>query len=1272
MEEPELNHSYGAAVQSNLLETEGTRISAMAKSQVRFIVALHDNKNMVKEAPPEEDLKIFLALLANAYQGWHEGLGATGEITFARRQGEQIEYLFRQRDADTTLPRLIPWDTQVDVAIPMRRALQGGSGTVIDLDYRGVLVLAAYEFIAPLNLGLVVKIDLAELRAPMLEAIEKSVAFTLLFLLAGGMFFNRTSEGVIRKVQESEQRLKLSESRFRGAFETAAHGMALISPQGRFLQVNQSLCRMVGYGEEELLSVNFQTITHPDDLETDLAHMSPLLAGTIASYQTEKRYFHRDGHIIWVLLSVSMVRDGDGQPLHFVSQIQDITARKTAEEGLLVAREQLELQKELQKSNHFLERLFNTTHVSIVFLDADFNFIRVNRSYADACSLDVDFFPGKNHFALYPGEEVEAIFRRVVETGEPFSIIARPFDFPDHPEWGTTYWDWTLTPIKDGQERVEWLIFVLRDVTKSKRIELALMEAHLEVKRQRDNLEALLVDRTQMAEALREQRDQLEHQVEKRTADLAGKNRLFEIIKRMQDKFINEPDCLGMFDLLLQDITALTGSEYGLVGEVLQDESEVGYLKINALTIGPDWNEETHRFCAENRTNGLVFKKLDNLLGRVVTDRAPVMANDLPHHPQRAGFPSGHPAIASFLGIPVFYGDRLVGEIGLANRPDGYDQALLDYLYPVVDACGRIIVARWDRQARLDTEHELVLARDAADAANCAKSAFLATMSHEIRTPMNGVLGMADLVLRTSLTERQRHYIETIHRSGRTLLRIINDILDLSKIQAGRMIMDIIQFDLGDVVQDVNEFLASQAKAKGLVLNCKIADGVPVHLLGDPYRINQILLNLVGNAVKFTAEGTVDVVVDVMEQREADVLLRFQITDTGIGISSEFQSRLFQEFSQEDPSFSRKFGGTGLGLAIAQRLVVIMGGELGVKSVPDQGSIFWFTARFGRQQPGDRREIADLKSVQRLALLDNVQFNGRVLLVEDNLINQEVAVATLEMFGCQVTVAGNGHQAMEAVHEATEPFDIVLMDCEMPVLNGFETTRRLRQWEIQAGHPRTPIIALTAHVLQQHRQQCSEAGMDDFLTKPFSQADLGGMLNRWLPQAGGDADGNEPTNPLSLSPSQNMALVFLPPLSPSREEGNGDVVSSLPVLDQTALDHILALTRKGGTDLLSKMVEHYLARTPELLAELEQALAQNDSEGVRIAAHTLKSSCLTMGATRLAELGRAMEADCSDLTTVHQHFRLSGPAFAESAQALSDLCASQKKEGTPSASIVSL
>ncbi|MBF0416314.1 MAG: ABC transporter substrate-binding protein [Magnetococcales bacterium] len=542
------------------------------------------------------------------------------------------------------------------------------------------------------------------------------------------------------------------------------------------------------------------------------------------------------------------------------------------------------------------------------------------------------------------------------------------------------------------------------------------------------------------------------------------------------------------------------------------------------------------------------------------------------------------------------------------------------------------------RQRTADLEKAL---KD-AEAAAQAKQTFLVTMSHEIRTPMNGVLGMADLILKTELTEKQHHYVTTIHRSGRTLLRIINDILDLAKMQSGQLFLEILRFDLHGVIQDICNLFTPQARQNGLELHWQVSDGVPTHLLGDPYRLNQILFNLLGNAVKFTERGRIGLSVTVREEREADVLLHFQVTDTGIGIPYDYKSQMFHHFSQADSSMARRYGGTGLGLAIARQLVHRMDGELQVESELGQGSTFCFTARFGKQRPGDNLDVSLWQRGQFVTTSDSVRFEGRILLVEDNLINQEVAVATLELFGCQVTVAGNGQQALDCVRDRSQPFDMIFMDCEMPILDGFETTKRLRSWERQTGRPRVPIIALTAHVLPESRQQCLAAGMDDYLLKPFNQKSFARTLQRWLHRAG-----DQPVQ------STDPGAAPLPSASP--QSLDAETMESVPILDQVALGRIRDLGRKGDSTLFARMVTHYLERTPELLDDLNKALDNRDSEKIRVSAHTLKSSCLTMGVARLAALGRIMETHHADPDRVSHYFQQTGTAFDEAKQALQAL-----------------
>ncbi|MBF0189724.1 MAG: transporter substrate-binding protein [Magnetococcales bacterium] len=557
---------------------------------------------------------------------------------------------------------------------------------------------------------------------------------------------------------------------------------------------------------------------------------------------------------------------------------------------------------------------------------------------------------------------------------------------------------------------------------------------------------------------------------------------------------------------------------------------------------------------------------------------------------------------------------------------------------------------------RLRTE-ELEKARDAAESGARAKEIFLVNMSHEIRTPMNGVLGMADLILRTELTEQQRHYAETIHRSGRTLLRIINDILDFAKIKEGRLFLEMLRFDLEVVIRDIRDIFTQRAMRKGLDFHFSQAGDERRALLGDPYRLSQILFNLLGNAVKFTDQGSVGLSVDVVEEREADILLRFCVMDTGIGISAEYQRHMFQNFSQEDPSVARRFGGTGLGLAITRQLVSIMDGELWMESQPGQGSIFWFTARFGKQRQGDLQEIAAWQCDQPTVSLDSVRFRGHVLLVEDNPVNQEVAMATLELFGCQVTVAFNGQQALTLVRDTLPGFDVIFMDCEMPILDGFETTRRLRIWERQVGRSPIPIVALTAHVLQESRQQCNAVGMNDYLHKPFSQSEMGAVLQRWLSYEPRELAGEGSAGSGEGGEGAEAEV------GACGAEG-GQPGDETPVLDQEAVGRILELVQKGGTNLLDRMVEHYVSRTPELVEALRQALDREDCEGVRVAAHTLKSSSLTMGVARLAELARTMEMEHADLAAVRRQCQRTEALFDEARQALRALCTLQQEGNT--------
>ena len=876
----------------------------------------------------------------------------------------------------------------------------------------------------------------------------------------------------------AEMMLRDSEERFREVFEHTPSGMCVTGTDGRFIQVNATLCRMLGYSEEDLLDTAWVDLTHPDDVEASLQLMERLRSEPGVCLEAEKRYLHRDGPVVWAHLKVSLVRDSEGQPFYSVAHIEDITERRRAAEALRASEERYRM----------LAHALQSTGELISITDSEDRILYTNAAFLRAYGYRDGELIGQHIGVLRSARTTPQMQDAIL----PATLAG---------EWHGELWNQT----KEGREFP---------------ISLSTSVVHDE-----DGRRVALVGIA---------------------SDITERNQAEQALRSSEEKFRQ----------LAENIREVFWMMPPAANEVLYVSpayEQVWGRTCDSLYQSPEsWGEAIH---PEDQEQALsIFRR--QVQGEVVDSEFRI------------------------------------------RTPDGREKWIRNRAFPIRDQAGqlvRVVGIAEEVTERKRYEGELIQARQGADDANRAKSRFLATMSHEIRTPMNGVIGMIQLLLETDLTIEQRQCATVAQNSGRDLLALINDILDLSKIEARKVTLEKVSFNLREAVEDVVQLVGVQASAKGFQIHARVSPEIPPLLLGDATRLRQVLTNLSGNAVKFTERGEVTLEATLQRQQDGSATVRFAVTDTGIGIRKDQAGALFSPFVQADVSTTRKYGGTGLGLAICKQLAELMGGTIGVDSREGQGSTFWFTAVFEVAPAAQPQPVSDRREAHAGAPLATarIEHDGRILIADDNATNRLLALAQMRKLGYKASAVTNGAEAIEAIQSAH--YDLVLMDCEMPVMDGFEATRRIRA----SVHRDIPIIAVTADAMPDDRKRCLSEGMNDYLPKPVELGALRKMLAKWVPVAA-SAAGN--------------IVVAQTPAQPMLER---------PVL--TFNPDALLRRLMGNRQLAGDILKAFLQDVPSQLTNLRARLDEADASGTRLQAHALKGAAATVAAEGLQAIGQAIE-----------------------------------------------
>ena len=1082
------------------IDEQKNRMTVMAQSMTRMIESVARFDMIYSGDYPNGSYEATLSQIVGAYKDY-KGFGKTGEFVLAKRREDKILYLLGHKQYESG-------SLNSDEA--MQRALSGLSGVMIGLDYRGKRVLAAYEPLTVLNLGIVTKIDMDEIKEPFMRAGRIASIVTFLLMIFCPFLFIRITEPLVSQLENQTERLegmnrdleqeikecreieeKLNnQMKFSESLLNAVPCPIFYKDRsGKYTGCNADFETFIGKSQEDIIGKTVYDIATAEIAvkyeEEDLE-----LFRNPGKQVYEWKVKNAEGSVKDVIFSKATFTNVGGEIAGLIGVILDVSDIKAAEAAL-------------RESEKNFRTFFDTIDHLLFVLDSRGNILKINLSVTKRLGFDKAELIGKNVLMIHPEERREEAARILADM---FAGKEKTCSVPLISK------DGHYIPVETWRFKGTW-----------------------------SGEEALFG-------------------VSKDISEIKASEEKYRVLVEQQEDVI----CRWLPDTTL---TFVNGSYCRFFGKTSEELVNTKWL----FFIPESSREEVKRFCESLTVNPKTYS--------------------YEHESVNA---QGETRWQSWIDTPII-SDGKVSEFQSVGR---------------------------DITERKKMETELRKAKEIAEAANRAKSEFLAMMSHEIRTPMNGVIGLADLLIATKLTDIQRDYLEKLRYSAYSLLDVINEILDISKIEADKLELENIEFDLSDIIEKTAMIMTHRCSEKGITLITEIEPDIPKIFVGDPVRIRQIILNLLGNAVKFTEKGEIEISAKC-EVRSEKCDLIISVKDTGIGIPADKLSKIFESFTQADDFITRKYGGTGLGLTISKRLAEMMGGGIRVESSPGKGTCFYVNLLLpiaDNQEPHPRPLPEGEGRNFPLSFGEGAGGRGvgNILIAEDNPVNMMIIRARLTGMGFHVIEAANGKQAYEKYKE--NEVILIFMDIHMPEMNGFEATRKIREYE--AGKKHTPIIALTADAFKDDRDKCLSEGMDFYLKKPFRYEDIVNVIQRVTPKK------SEPqTGKLSAD------------LEINQDE-------ELQVFNRDGF-----LNRVGGnTELYDGLASMFLEEFPKQLSLLFPLIEKKYLNEIYLRSHCMKGMSLTMGADVLADFAKRIEEISSQNGSIEEIELLSAylePAFRE-------------------------